>query len=38
MAEVVKRGYDVLHSDADAVWVGDPSPILNLQVNMKFAF
>ena len=32
MAEVVKRGFDVLHSDADAVWIGDPAPILNLQV------
>ena len=32
MSEVVKRGFDVLHSDADAVWIGDPSAILNLQV------
>ena len=32
LLEVVKRGFDVLHSDADAVWIGDPSAILNLQV------
>ena len=29
---MVKHGFDVLHSDADAVWIGDPSAILNLQV------
>lgn len=31
---MVKRGFDVLHSDADAVWIGDPSAILNLQVDI----
>jgi len=28
MGEVLRSGVDVIHSDADALWLNDPSPLL----------
>lgn len=27
--ELLEKGYDIIHSDADAVWIKDPQPYLN---------
>ena len=29
LLELMKQGYDVIHSDADAIWLKDPLPYLN---------